>query len=146
MWWNDLDPSSWTKKVITNYHAAFKLGHFASFSECFTMTLVSDWIETQVPQRFSCSQTSMRQRGKMRQNLWVRTLGPLNAPIQSEAVCDVSESDFNLKSSQRACDWISTSKGPNLGIHRFSHIRLHLFTPPLPLTLVCMGENFLVAG
>ena len=96
------------------------------------MTLVSDWIETQVPQRFSCSQTSMRQRGKMRQNLWVRTLGPLNAPIQSEAVCDVSESDFNLKSSQRACDWIGTSKGPNLGIHRFSHIRLHLFTRLFP--------------
>ena len=30
----------------------------------------------------------------MRENLWARTLGPLNVQIQSEAVIEVSESDF----------------------------------------------------
>ena len=63
----------------------------------------------------------------MRENLWAHMLGPLNVPIQSEAVIEVSELEFDSETSQTASDWISTSKGPNVGTQRFSGISpLHL--------------------
>ena len=40
----------------------------------------------------SRSRTSARRRDETRENLWAYTLGPLNVPIQSEAVIEVSES------------------------------------------------------
>ena len=64
----------------------------------------------------------------MRENLWAHMLGPLNVLIQSEAVIEVSELEFDSETSQTASDWISTSKGPNVG--RFSGIS------PLRLMLV----------
>ena len=38
-----------------------------------------------------------QRRSWIRVNLWVHTLGPLNVPIHSEAVIEVSESDFDLE-------------------------------------------------
>ena len=59
---------------------------------------------------------SVTQRGKRRdktqENLWVHTLGPLNVPIQSEAVIEISESDFDTETSKKASDWIGMLKGP----------------------------------
>ena len=80
-------------------------------------------------QRFSHSRTSMRRRGEMPENLWVPTLGPLDVLIQSEAVCEVSESNSNSETSITAFDWISTFKGPNMCAQRFSHIRLITSSP-----------------
>ena len=57
-----------------------------------------------------------------RENLWAHTLGPLNAPIQSEAVFNVSESDFDSETSITTSDWIGTFKGPNVCAQRFSHV------------------------
>ena len=36
----------------------------------------------------------MKRRIQMQENLWVRTIGCLNVPIQSAAITEVSESDF----------------------------------------------------
>ena len=36
----------------------------------------------------------------------MHTLGPLNAPIQSEAVIELSESDFDSETSQMAPGWL----------------------------------------
>ena len=55
-------------------------------------------------------------------------LGPLKMPIQSEAVIKVFESNFDLKTSQMASDWIGMFKGPNMCAQKFSHIQLRLFT------------------
>ena len=56
----------------------------------------------------------------MQENLWAHKLGPLNAPIQSEAVIEVSESDFDLETLKLASDWISAFKGPNADTQRFA--------------------------
>ena len=50
----------------------------------------------------------------MQENLWTHMLGPLKMPIQSEAVIKVFESNFDLKTSQMASDWIGMFKGPNM--------------------------------
>ena len=71
-----------------------------------------------------------RARDKTREKLWAHTLGPLNTPIQSEAVIEVSESDSD---SQTACDWIGVFKGPYVCTQRFSHVS------SLRLTLVVPG-------
>ena len=55
-------------------------------------------------------------------------LGPLNVPIQSQAIIEVFESDFDLETSQTASDWIGMFKGPNMCAQRFSHIQLRLLT------------------
>ena len=52
-------------------------------------------------------------------------LGPLNVPIKSEAVIEVS--DFDSETSQTAFDWIGAFKGPNVRAQRFSSLPLHLF-------------------
>ena len=75
---------------------------------------------------------------RMRENLWAHMLGPLNVLIQSEAVIEVSELEFDSETSQTASDWISTSKGPNVGTQRFSGIS------PLRLMLVREWENLWV--
>ena len=51
-------------------------------------------------------------RWNAREPQWMHTLGPLNTPIQPEAVIEVSESDFDSKTSQTASHWISVFKGP----------------------------------
>ena len=43
-------------------------------------------------------------------HLWVHMLGPLNVPIQSEAVIEVSVSEFDSETLQTASDWISAFK------------------------------------
>ena len=48
-----------------------------------------------------------------RENLWAHMLGPLNAPIQSKAVCEVSESKSDSETSIMASDWIGVFKGPS---------------------------------
>ena len=53
-------------------------------------------------------------------------LGSSNAPIQSEAVIGVSESDFDAKTSQTASDSIGMFKGPNVCAQKFSGVRLRL--------------------
>ena len=77
---------------------------------------VSHWSTYPGTQRFSHSLTSVRWKGKMWENLWVHTRGPLNMPIRSEAVIKVSESDFE------------DFKGPNVCTQRFSRVWLCLFT------------------
>ena len=62
--------------------------------------------------------------GKMWENLWVCTLGPLNAPIQSEAIIEFSESDFDSETLKMASHWTGTFKGPNVCAQRFSRILL----------------------
>ena len=61
-----------------------------------------------------------KRQSRTRENLWAHTLGPLNAPIQSEA-------DFEVSSQNRtfitASDWIGAFKGPN---QRFSRVGLCL--------------------
>ena len=70
------------------------------------------------------------------EDLWGHTLGPLNVPIQSEAVCEVSKSKSDSGTSIMACDWIGTTKGLNV----FSWVlRLHL-------VLVHQWENLRVPG
>ena len=61
----------------------------------------------------------------------MHTLSPLNTSIQSEAVIEVSESDFDSEILRTVSDWI----GPDVCAQRFS---LHL---PLHLTLVHEREN-----
>ena len=39
-------------------------------------------------------------------------LGPLKVLIQSEAVIEISESDFDSDTSKEASDWIGMLKGP----------------------------------
>ena len=67
----------------------------------------------------------------MRENLLVHTLGPLNIPIQSEAICEVSESKSSSESSIAASDWVGAFKGCNRCAQRFSRVS------PLRLMLVC---------
>ena len=66
----------------------------------------------------------------MRENLWAHALGPLNKLIQSEAIIEVSESDFDLEISKTASDLIGMFKGPNMGTQKFSCIL------PVRVTLV----------
>ena len=44
----------------------------------------------------------------------MRTLGPLNAPIQSEAIIEFSESDFDSETLKMASHWTGTFKGPTV--------------------------------
>ena len=67
-------------------------------------------------------------------------LGPLNVPIQSEAVIEVSESNFDSETLQTDSDWMGMFKGPNVCSQRFSHIS------PLRLTLVHERENLWVSA
>ena len=78
----------------------------------------------------------MRRRGETQQNLWVHMLGPLSVLIQSEALSQISESDFDSETLKRASDWIGMFKGSNVCAQRFSHIS-PLY---LPLYLVLVHE------
>ena len=49
-------------------------------------------------------------------------LGPLNVPIQSKAVIEVSESDFDLEILKTASHWIGAFKGLNMCPQRFSYV------------------------
>ena len=62
-----------------------------------------------------------------------RTLGPLEAPIQSEAAIEFSGSGFAPKTSLTASDWIGVFKGPNMCTQRFSR------ASPLRLTGKILG-------
>ena len=48
-----------------------------------------------------------------------------NTPIQSEAVIEVSESDFDFETSKMASDWIGMFEGPNVCTQRFSRVLPH---------------------
>ena len=64
-----------------------------------------------------------------REPLGTHMLGPLNVPFQSQAVIEVSESDFDSETSETAYDWIGMFKGPNVCAQRFScasHLHLTL--------------------
>ena len=61
----------------------------------------------------------MNEREAKRKNLWAHTLGPLNAPIQSEAACEVWESKSDSETSIAASDWIGAFKGPNVCTQSF---------------------------
>ena len=66
----------------------------------------------------------------MQDMLWAHTLGPLNTFIQSEAIIEVSESDFDSEISKTASDLIGMFKGPNMCTQRFSCVL------PVRVTLV----------
>ena len=64
----------------------------------------------------------------MQENLWVHTLGPLNAQIQSKAVLEVSKSKLDSETSKTASDWIGMLKGSNVTAPSGSLVlRLHVF-------------------
>ena len=48
----------------------------------------------------------------------MHTSGPLNVPIQSKNIIEVSELDFDLETLKTASRWISTFKGPNVCVQR----------------------------
>ena len=80
-------------------------------------------------QRFSHSQMSVRRsrRGgeaaSAREPLGTQvTVGPLNAPIQSEAVCEVSESKSDSETSKQLLIGSAQFKGPNVCTQRLSHL------------------------
>ena len=74
----------------------------------------------------------------------MHTLGPLNALIQSEAVIEVSESDFDSETLKLASHWIGVFKGPNMCAQMFS--RVSLLRPPIHLMLVHERGNLWVPG
>ena len=53
------------------------------------------------PEVFLLTNECEAKRRNARENLWVYALGPLNMPIQSEAIIEVSESDFEGPYIQR---------------------------------------------
>ena len=55
------------------------------------------------------------------------TLGSFNVPIQSEAIIEVSESDFDSSHLRKASDWIGAFKGLNVW--------------PEVLSVICKQEN-----
>ena len=63
------------------------------FSTLFKLLVVYSFTGICYPrtQRFLAREAKRR----MRETLWVHTLGPLNVPTQSEAIVEVSESDFD---------------------------------------------------
>ena len=71
----------------------------------------------------------------------MHSLGPLNAPIKSEAIIEVSESDFDLETSKTASDGIGAFIGPDVCAQRFSHVSASPLCLSLQLTLVCEQEN-----
>ena len=83
---------------------------------------------------FPHSCTSVRQ-SRTQEKHWPRTLGPFNVPIQSEAIIEVSEWDFDSETSKMAFDWIGLFKGPNVCTQRFSCIWLCLVTRLFALCL-----------
>ena len=91
---------------------------------------------TLVPRGFSRSWTSVRWRGRWRENLWAHTSGP----IQSETVLRISESKSDSETSITASDWIDVFKGLNVCTQRFPHISI------LHLTLIREWESLWVPG
>ena len=63
---------------------------------------------------------------RMQENPWAHMLGPLNTPIQSEVVYEVSELKSDPETSIAACDWTGASKGPNDSL-AFQIFALRLF-------------------
>ena len=57
---------------------------------------------------------SMWRKGQKAREPLGQTLGPLSAPIRSEAIIKVFESDFDSETSQTAPDWIGAFKGPTV--------------------------------
>ena len=93
------------------------------------------------PEVFLLMNECKAKRQNTREPLGAHTLGPLNVPIQSEAIIELSELRFDLETSQTASDWISMSKGINMCTQRFSCL-----ASPLCLTLVRERENVWIPG
>ena len=85
------------------------------------------------PEVFSFAKEHEVKKGdQMWENLWAHTLGPLNVPIQSEAIYEVSKSKSDSETSITASYWVCASKEPKECAQRFSHI--------LPLHLILVHE------
>ena len=88
------------------------------------------------PRGFLAHEQAYSEEAKLKwEILWVLRFGPLNAPIQSGAIIEVSVSKSD---SEMASDWIGMFKGPNVCTQRFSCVS------PLRHMLVRKWENLWV--
>ena len=108
---NSLRCSMYTVQDIIHWTATFCL-HWNP--EVFSLTQQHDAKRRNVREPLDAHVRSFqRVWGETWENLWAHTLGPLNMPIQWEAIIDVSESGFDSKTLETASHWIGTFK-PNM--------------------------------
>ena len=110
-----------------NLLAGFCSSSLPSTGAVETINSVNQWHPTLGPRGFLtlCFRVpkawTKKRHSRTRENLWLHTfIGPLNMPIESEAVI---EEGWNLN---KASDWISMFKGPNVCRQSFCHAQLHL--------------------